>query len=294
MVNREQVEDSLFIHNIAQYQSLQKIRAEKTKERDGKKKEKTDLKEKIDAYRLARKKDPKSVHNQLERGAKGLGLDRGRAFGGKYDGKVVRKVMEAPDEIYNGYRAVLKMEENRRPAVTNKYIDDLCDSAIVLMKSCNEVFSLLQKEKPTDDEQKRAREVADTAVSNHFALLNNKTPKVHVARDHAVDQYERLAPGFLRLLIEHWVELNHQQGYRIEQQFKHVPGNKAKAEFTAQSRHSANNAAIHQRKEFVKKYNARGGYKKRKECFTFLVSPSPPAKRQRPVGGNNITPQRNR
>ena len=104
----------------------------------------------------------------------------------------------------------------------------------------------------------------------HFALLNNKTPKVHVARDHAVDQYERLAPGFLRLLIEHWVELNHQQGYRIEQQFKHVPGNKAKAEFTAQSRHSANNAAIHQRKEFVKKYNARGGYKNARSVLLFL------------------------
>ena len=75
MVSGAQVEDPLSIDDIGQYQSLQKIRAEKTKERDGKKKEKTDLKEKIDAYRLVRKKDPKSVHNQLERGAKGLGLD---------------------------------------------------------------------------------------------------------------------------------------------------------------------------------------------------------------------------
>ena len=55
----------------------------------------------------------------------GLGLDRGKAFGSKYDGKVARKVMEATGETYNGYHVILKMNENERSTMIDQYIDDL-------------------------------------------------------------------------------------------------------------------------------------------------------------------------
>ena len=60
------------------------------------------------------------------------------------------------------------------------------------------------------------KDVVDMVISNHFPLLKNMTPKVHFSGENAVDQYKRLTPRFLWLLVEHWVELNHQLGYIIE------------------------------------------------------------------------------
>ncbi len=87
----------------------------------------------------------------------------------------------------------------------------------------NSFFSVLQKEEPTEDERKSARGIAQSTVYAYYALLKNKTPKVHVAEDHAVDQYLNLRPGLLRLLVEHWVEQNHQESAKIENRFKRVP-----------------------------------------------------------------------
>ena len=77
---------------------------------------------------------------------------------------------------------------------------------------------------PTEEEISRARTVAEEAVSKHVALLKKKTPKVYVAEDHAVDQYLTFRPGFMRLLVEHWVERNHQEGYQVEQQYIYCAG----------------------------------------------------------------------
>jgi len=114
-----------------------------------------------------------------------------------------------------------------------------------------------------------------------MALLKNKTPKVHVAEDHAVDQYLTFRPGFMRLLIEHWVERNHQEGYLVEQQYKRVPGMEARADFTAQARHKANNAQMKTHIKWVQEDRARGKYKKR--TSDSAVTPSPKQKKQRTV-----------
>ncbi len=108
----------------------------------------------------------------------------------------------------------------------------------------NSFFLLLQQEAPTVEERNSAHQVAQTAVDAHYALLKNKTPKVHVAEDHAVEQYLRLRPGFMRLLIEHWVEQNHQTSSKIENMYKRVPSLPNRADFAAKERHARNNAEV--------------------------------------------------
>mmetsp|Transcript_25254 Transcript_25254/g.45689 ORF Transcript_25254/g.45689 Transcript_25254/m.45689 type:complete len:133 (-) Transcript_25254:57-455(-) len=106
------------------------------------------------------------------------------------------------------------------------------------------------------------RQVTDTAVNAHFALLRNKTPKVHVAEEHAVAQYLCLRPGMMRLLMEHWVEKNHQDSAKIEHNFKRVPNLQSRANFVAGARHAANNSLIKKRVAEVDLQTARGQYKK--------------------------------
>ena len=92
------------------------------------------------AYKLARKTDKNSVHNQFEQHAKSNGLNRSKAFGGKYDIKVIKKkVMEDPCKIYNGMRDILK--NSGEYAVTEEFIDALLDDVIELTKGWNEFFS---------------------------------------------------------------------------------------------------------------------------------------------------------
>ena len=99
-------------------------------------------------------------------------------------------------------------------------------------------------------------------MNAHFALLNNKTPKVHVAQEHAVTQYLHVRPGMMRLLMEHWVEKNHQDSARIENTFKHIPNLQSRANFAAGARHAANNSEIKKRIAEVDSKSARGEYKK--------------------------------
>ena len=171
------VEDPLTPDQVVMWQALEKMKLEKTKRRDDKKNEKKNIKERMDAYSLGRKTDPNSVHNQLKDYFRLKKLDRGgKAFGGKYDGKVARSVMERPEDVYDdGFRKILK--DNKRESVSGSYIDELADQVVNLMLYWNEFCSLLQKEKPTEDEKKRAPEVAKRAVRAHHALLKTSLLK---------------------------------------------------------------------------------------------------------------------
>ena len=104
------------------------------------------------------------------------------------------------------------MKNRRAPDVGEEYIDDLCDAVIVVMHSWNAFFSTLQQKVPAEDEKTKVQAIAEKAVRKHQALVKNMIPKVHLAEAHAVDQYLRVRPGLVRLLIEHWVERNHQEG----------------------------------------------------------------------------------
>ena len=191
----------LTVEEVERYQHLDNVFSQMCKTRDDLKAEKRKMKDKLDAYRRERKLDPKSVHNKIERLASSNGLDRGAAFGGKYNGKVARKVMENPEPIYDGIRDILLA--NKAPHITIEYITTLCMKVVDVMRSWNKFFSLLQQKAPTEADRAIADEIAQTAVSKHVDLVKNATPKVHIAGVHAVDQYLRVRPGLVRLLIEH-------------------------------------------------------------------------------------------
>jgi len=259
--NGDAVTDVLSVEYIAEYQMLQKKFSDVTKPRDNAVSKKKDIKEKLEAYHLNRKYDPTSACNKIEDHWKSKGLDRGKAFGGKFDGKDARRVMNDPGKIFDEQIQDI-MITSKRPTVAGEFIIDLCHRVTLLMGHWNKFFSLLQQENPTDTDRTTVRQVADTAVNAHFALLNNKTPKVHVAQEHAVTQYLHVRPGMMRLLMEHWVEKNHQDSARIENTFKHIPNLQSRANFAAGARHAANNSEIKKRIAEVDSKSARGEYKK--------------------------------
>ena len=122
-------------------------------------------------------------------------------------------------------------------------------------------------------------------MNQHIDLVKNITPKVHIAEDHAVNKYLCLWPGLVRLLIEHWVEWNHQDGFRIEDQFKRERNLGRRAEFVAGRMHEMSNVGIRQKITQVhntgkRKTNVPGVYKKKRLCEA--ITPSPPKRAKTP------------
>ena len=271
------------VDDVTRFQYLDSVFNGLCKVRDNKKAERKRMREKLEAYRRGRKIDPLSVHNQMEKHSRAHGLDRGAAFGGKYNGKVARKVMENPTPIYTGVGDILKAR--KAPHITNEYIDNLCAQVVLVMKSWNKFFSILQQKTPTAEERATVDKIAKDAVDRHINLVKNITPKVHIAEDHAVDQYLRLRPGLVRLLIEHWVERNHQDGSRIEEQFRRERKIERRADFVAGRMHKMNNASIRQQITKVHSKGKRitdlpGEYKKKRVGDP--ITPSPPKRTRTP------------
>ena len=117
---------------------------------------------------------------------------------------------------------------------------------------------MLQKENSSKEERQNASEIAKNAVNSHYALVQNKTPKVHVAEAHAVPQFMQLEPGLMRLLVEHWVERNHQDASLLEKNFSRTRQLKSKANSIAAHRHAENNSQVKTRIFEVNKAVQRG------------------------------------
>jgi len=162
------------------------------------------------------------------------------------------------------------------------------------MKAWNEFFSILQRKKPTQEERNgRAQDAAKTAVRLHVKVLKNKTPKVHVGEDHAVDQYLHFHPGFVRLITEHWVERSHQIGAKDEKNFRHVPNLDDRANQVAARRHQRNNGDIKKRIMEVQAACKRGSYDKKRTQSETALSPPPNSNRQRTDNEDPTPPTNN-
>ena len=133
--------ECLSVVEVARFQLLDKEFNSIRKVRDDKKAERRKMKDTLDAYRQKRKQDPNSVHNAIERLACENGLDRGATFGGKYNGKVARKVMQNSEPIYSGVCAILNARKAEH--ISDAYIDNLCEKTVTVMKSWNEFFKII-------------------------------------------------------------------------------------------------------------------------------------------------------
>ncbi|KAL7524683.1 hypothetical protein ACHAXR_000674, partial [Thalassiosira sp. AJA248-18] len=175
----KEVTDYLSVEEITRFQQLEAVRMELVKKRDSKKSRRKNVKGKLDAYCAGRKKYMRSVHNQLEWHGKQKKLSKGKAFGGSFDGTDAKMVMKDPWKIFDGFRSILK--GGCRDGLNVHFIDTLCDDIISLLELRNNFFSLLQKEKPTEEDKLKAQDVAEAAVTKHREVVKNVTPKVHIA-----------------------------------------------------------------------------------------------------------------
>ena len=132
----------------------------------------------------------------------------------------------------------------------------LCDDITELFTLWNDVFSKARKQSPTpagvtDLEVKIAR-----AVKKHRSVGLSVTPKVHIVEDHLAQQYSNI-PGGIALLLEDFVEHNHQIGHRHDERTKRIVDEEKRATCKAKRKHIESNAEVQQQIQSVRKKSAR-------------------------------------
>ena len=164
---------------------------------------KKDLKQQLKAYQLARKKNKDGVLMRLKKIGKTHRMDRGKAFGGKYDGTVVRYMMRNAKTIYKDLRAELqKIDSNILNKDTDECLGILTKDMIELLEAWDKFFTLLHKEKPTQEDKNQAPVLADKAAKKGREVFCNVTPKGNIAEIHAPHYFRDMPNRLFRLLIE--------------------------------------------------------------------------------------------
>ena len=248
------------IEEDLQLVDLEEERKTLTDARDKSKSKKETIGQKLDAFKSARKRDKNSTHNKLEKISKNNGLEKDAWFGGSYNGKCSKKCMRNAQKIFDEKRMLLKQNYDQSKC-NEPFIDLLCDNMIALLISWDGVFSILRKVSPTFHDTQEAAERIKLAISNHRKMnVLSVTPKVHSIEDHAFDQYA-LFPDGIALMIEDFVEQNHQNGHRNEENFKRIVNPDIRAMCGAKARRNQNNANIQLQIKLVNSTTARGPYK---------------------------------
>ena len=105
---------------------------------------------------------------------------------------------------------------------------------IELLDVWDKFFALLHKEKPTQEDKNQAPVLADKAAKAGREIPVNATHKGRIAEIHAPQYFREMPSGLFCLLIEQWVERNHQDGEKIESQHKYIPNLEKKVNSIAQ------------------------------------------------------------
>ena len=143
------------------------------------------------------------------------------------------------------------------------FLDELTEDMIDLLTYWNDFFVLLHKKNPTQEEKESAQGLADKAVKKLREVLGNVTPKTHVSETHAPKCFLEMPSGLFRLLIEQWLERNHQDGKKLEAQHQHMSNVQQRAESIGKREHQKHHPLIEDRIKAVHAKGARGNYAKR-------------------------------
>ena len=128
---------------------------------------------------------------------------------------------------------------------------------IDLLTNWKAVFDILDKGgTPAEQDRKDLKEEVKSAIENHQEISSLITPKGHTTGKHAVWQYGIHID--LPLIIEQFVERNHQDGVKLDSQTKHIPDHIQQGITVAKRKAFQNHGVIQKRIKLVHADTVRG------------------------------------
>jgi len=132
-------------------------------------------------------------------------------------------------------------------------------------------FNIPHKESPSDDDIKEARILVDEYAAKSRETMKSVTPKGHVAGAHSIDQLIKHRENGLPIVIEQFVERNHQEGSIIDEQCKRIVCKEKRADKHCKRKALHGLASLRKRIKVVNAATSRGKYKQKSNEVTVPV-----------------------
>jgi len=234
------------------------------------------LSEKIEKKIEARRKVNKGWFIPMDRLYRQYGVERESFHNRKFSGEPLKVLTKNAIGIFNDAKEIL--HQHKRSDVEDIVIEKICNETGSTLFAMHEMFSQLIISSPTQADVEIAKEKVSKFIVMYRDLKKDiLPPKGHTTEDHAIDQYvQRMDDGGLPVVIEQFVEKNHQIGGRLDNQTKRLPSAVVRADTMAKRKGLDDIAGIRKRQKVVKEATARGKYKKKSnERESLANSPVP-------------------
>mmetsp|Transcript_11491 Transcript_11491/g.19916 ORF Transcript_11491/g.19916 Transcript_11491/m.19916 type:complete len:235 (-) Transcript_11491:19-723(-) len=176
------------------------------------------LSEKIEKKIEARRKVNKGWFIPMDRLYRQYGVERESFHNRKFSGEPLKVLTKNAIGIFNDAKEIL--HQHKRSDVEDIVIEKICNETGSTLFAMHEMFSQLIISSPTQADVEIAKEKVSKFIVMYRDLKKDiLPPKGHTTEDHAIDQYvQRMDDGGLPVVIEQFVEKNHQIGGRLDNQ----------------------------------------------------------------------------
>jgi len=234
------------------------------KARDKLVKEKTDTYKKLDEKIKARRKDDKGWYIPMDQIYRDHGCKREDYHKRQFSGKPLKQIKKEATAIFADAKKLLR--KHKDPSVDDTVIDKLCDNIIDLLTKSYELFQILIEHERKEEDVDKAKVMVKEYMAKWREMMPTVPPKAHIMEDHAVEQFQRHFENGLYLVIEQFVEQNHQNGRRLDDQCKRVPDHQTRANTHCKRKALDGLAVVQKRIKVVHDFWSRGTYAKKKKA----------------------------
>ena len=250
---------AMSLEELARMKILLQQRTTLEKARDSAVKQRTDLKKELDEKIRLRRKDADGWHIPMDRIYLKHGCKREDYFKRQFSGRPLKQIKKNAGKIFRDAKALLM--QHKSPSVAEAVIDKLCNDMVILLTRSYKLFALLHKECPDDEDVIHCEALVKLYMSQYREMFKGVTPKAHCIEDHSVDLFIRHMENGLPLMIEQFVERNHQDGRRLDEQCKRIVCPIKRARTHARRKALDGLASINRRIKEVNDATKRGIYK---------------------------------
>ena len=231
------------------------------KPRDDAKKEQKNLSAKVEDRISGRKTDKDAWHLQMEDIYSDCKITREDYHKRQFSGRPLRMLLDKASEVMNKAKDMLK--DHLDPDKDEAIIAEVCNEVTEMLQSWRAVFKIVDKKSLAQEDLDDLPGLLETAIDHHRKVKKLLTPKAHTTEDHLIWQL-RLHDHY-PLLVEQFVELNHQIGSKLDSQTKHIVDVNTRANCMARNRtwDSHEDVQVQIRRVHEDPRTKRGNYKKK-------------------------------
>ena len=184
---------------------------------------------------------------------------RSAYHGGQINGVGIKQLMDHAESIMADIEKVLVEALRRRhdAAVTEEEVKRKCKAVKHFFALWDDAFAAVHLPDPAVQDCNDAQEKINRAMKQMRSMEMSITPKAHGMEDHVVNQMRKIPGGIVRM-IEHWVERYHQVGFKYDDKWRRLRGEKRKAEIRSTREHIAANVHVVKRLKALIENCSRG------------------------------------